>query len=529
MKGFVAIVVGLLLCCSLSGMAQAPVRKLPQIINRPNVNLTSPFISLDGNTLIYTSDYAEDNEPTIFFSVRTGAIWSEPRALPKHINNKSNFPGGYSLSADGKTVYITSQRSGGVGGFDIWAGDLKGNSWGDLQNLYIPINSKGHEGSPTFTPDGQTMYFMRCEIMNLQKAEKCKIMVSKKAPNGRWQEPTELPENINTGNAQTPRISADGEILIFASNTMGTTLGQLDLYVSKFQNGVWTDPAPLTFVNTDKNDQFVSFIANGRYLLKDAPGKSKSELTEFLMPEEWRPRPVTKIEGRVTDISGLPTPAYVSVMDLTHHNRYFSGRPDKDGNFFLYLVEGDQYELSIDPDDDHYTFFSKYFDLREANNPLVLTVSAVLKPVQAGDEIALDGIQFLPNSAVLDDANFEIRRLSRLIKASPELRFELHVLLAGYEEASERSNNDLTEVKTDSVVHKIQFYNAEGQPSERDSVVVNTVYHNNRTEKQAQAILEALATFGVDRNVISCVVNARPATPVEEKRTSIAVIARKKE
>jgi hypothetical protein len=521
-------VIGLLSCCSPVVLGQTPLRKLPQVINRPNINVTSPFISLDGNTLLFTSDYVED-EPTIYYSQKDRTAWSEPKALPKHINNRLNFKGGYSLSADGKTIYITSIKSGGVGGYDIWHGNLKGTSWGDLENLFIPINSKEHEGCPTFTPDGATMYFMRCQKMTQQKAEGCKIMVTHKGANLRWEEPAELPANINTGNSQTPRISSDGKILIFASNTIQPNKGGMDLYVSRLENSTWSNPVPLAFVNTEKDDQFVSFIANGRYLLKDAPGKFSSEIVEYLMPEEWRPKAIMKIEGVVLNAKQAPASAYISVTDLSTQTRMFSGRPDKTGNYFLYLSEGSRYELSIDPEESHYTYYSKTIDMTRPDNPLVQKHDVVLRPIMQGDELELEGIQFKPHSVELKDAAFELRRLSRLIRATPQYMYELQVQLIGYEEDSVPASPDLTEISIDSVIVQLGEVDSVGLQHARDSVVVSRVYHNNRTEKQALKIIEQLVALGIDRNRLTYFVNARPEALPENRGIKVRLVTRSKD
>lgn len=504
------------------------MRKLPQSINRPNVNITAPFISLDGNTLLFTSDYSENNEPTIYYSQKDQVNWKEPQVLPRHINNTLNFASDYTLSADGKVIYISSIKSGGIGGYDIYAGTLKGASWGDFQNMFLPINSKLHEGCPTFTSDGSVMYFMRCEKMNRLKAENCKLMSSKKAANGKWTEPVELPPNINTGNSQTPRISADGETLIFASNVLQPNKGGMDLYISKFSNGSWGGPIALDFVNTEKDDQYVSFIANGRYLLKDSPGKFKNEIIEYLVPEELRPRSIMKVEGLVTGENNLPTPAYISVTDLLTHTRVFSGRPDKTGNYFFYITEGSRYELSIDPEEGNYSFFSKTIDMTGANNPLVQKFNATLKPIQADDEFELEGIQFKPYTAELEDANFELRRLSRLVKANPQFNFEFQVLLIGYEEGSTQLTPDLTEISIDSVIIQLEEADSIGQLYSRDSLVIETTYHNNRTEKQALALIDSLVALGVDRNSITYVTNVQPEAMVENRKTRVRMVVRKK-
>lgn len=527
MKFLFAPIVTLLSCLFIVSHAQAPIRKLPQTINRPNVNITAPFISLDGNTLVFISDYAEDNEPTVYYAKRDGANWKEPKMLPKHINNTLNYTRGYALSADGNTIYITTIKSGGLGGYDIWGGPILGTSWNDLENMYLPINSNLHEGSPAFSIDGRTMYFMRCEKMDKNSADRCKILVSQKSASGKWGNPVELSANINTGNSQTPRISADGEILIFASNAIQPNKGGMDLYVSKIKNGSWTDPIPLDFINTDGDDQFVSSIANGRYLLKDAPGKFKREIIEYLMPEEWRPRAVMKIEGLITDANGKATPAYISVVDSTR-SRIITDRPDERGNFVFYLVAGNRYEVSIDPELGTYTYFSKTIDMTGDTNPLVQKINAVLKPIQLGDELDLEGIKFKPHSAELNGAESDLRRLFRLIRSSPQFAFEIQVLLVGYEEDSVQLKADLTEISVDSLIVQLEEIDSTGLAISRDSLIVKTTYHNNRTEKQSKTIIDALVSLGADEMALTSFVNVRPDPLPENHKTIVRVAVRKK-
>ena len=99
-----------------------------------------------------------------------------------------------------------------------------------------------------------------------RQSDNCKILRVKKKPNGQWDVPEELPASINTGNSQTPRIMADGETLVFASNKMAGGKGGMDLYLTRFTNNTWSNPVPLDFVNTDKDDQYVSAAGLGRYL-----------------------------------------------------------------------------------------------------------------------------------------------------------------------------------------------------------------------------------------------------------------------
>ncbi len=525
MKSFLAIVC--LLPIFTTAFSQAKIRKLPTSINNPSMNVFAPFISLDGSTLLFTSDYADDGT-LVYFSQRENADWKMPVELPKLLNSRTNFLKGYSLSADGKIIYISSIKSGGVGGYDLWVSELKGASWGELKNLFLPINTKSHEACVTFTTDGSTMYFMRCEKMSMQKGEKCKIFSSRKKPTGQWEEPIELPPNINTGNSQTPRILADGETLIFASDKILPNKGGMDLYVSRLNTGVWSNPLPLEMANTENDDQFVSVQANGRYLLKEAPGKFKSEIVEYLIPDELRPRGVMKVEGIVKDTAGAPTSAYVSAIDLFNNERIFSEKPAADGSFFFYLLEGGAYELSIDHEESSYTYYSKQYDLMENAVLRNDKLNVVLKQLEAGDEITLEGFRFKEHSNELDHATSELRRLSRLMKSSPQLDFEIQVLLSGYVEDSLQSVPDLTEMVIDTTNVILEAVDTLGQLVTRDSLMVKTTYHNDRTEKQANTIIDQLVALGVDRKNLSLFVNARPEDVIENRRTIVKLVTRAK-
>src|SRR5690606_16035489 len=218
--------------------AQAPIRKLPSIINHPSLNVFAPYMSFDGNALLFVANNGQDGALNVSYTTKTLADWSEPVDLPKHLITRLNYLRGFSLSADGKKIYITCAKSPVIGGYDIFVSELKGTVWSPMENLMLPINSKSNDGAPTFTPDGNTIYFMRCAKMDQNNAEACSIFKSIKK-NGQWQEPEELPASINTGNSQAPRIMADGETLIFSSDKFPANKGGMDLYLTRWENGKW--------------------------------------------------------------------------------------------------------------------------------------------------------------------------------------------------------------------------------------------------------------------------------------------------
>jgi hypothetical protein len=530
MKPLVVIAVVFLLipACLYS---QAKVRKLPSTINHPSFNAFAPYLSADANALVFLSDNAEDNVLAPFYTTRDNADWKEPQMLPKSIYTRLNFVRGFALNADGKKLFFTTMKTPSVGGYDIWTSDWKGNTWSEPVNLGMPVNSKGHEASPSLAADGSAIYFMRCESMDQNKAGNCKILRAGKKQNGQWDEPVELPAFINTGNSQAPRIMADGETLIFSSDKMAGNKGGMDLYSTKFTNGNWSKPVPWDFVNTEKDDQYISVAALGRYIVKDAMGPRRNELMEYLIPDQLRPRGMMKIDGKVSDASGNPIPAYISIVDVTKNKRFYNGRPYADGSFIVYLMEGSRYELSVDPEQDNISYFSKQLDLTSEKIPQVEKVSATIKPLAVNDEFPLDMISFKPNSGEVDAAASaaELKRFMRLVKGNPGLKFEIQVLLDGYLEDSVRSNPDLTEVLYDSIHTTFDDIDTLGQLYEHDTVIVKTTYHNDRTWKQAEAVVKYFVGQGASESSFGFFGNAIPATlPGQRKLTVKAMVRPKK-
>ncbi len=504
MRSTVFSIAWLLIC--LHAYAQQPVRRLPGIINHPSLNLFAPFMSADGNAIVFISDNGQDGQYVVSYTSRD-TDWKTPEELPKHLSNRLMFTRGYALSADGKKLYVTSAKSPVIGGYDIFVSELKGNTWSNPENLMLPINSRTNEGCPSITPDGTTIYFMRCDKMNTEKAEGCKLFRASKKPNGQWDEPEELPAHINTGNSQTPRILADKETLIFSSDKFPGGKGGMDLYLTRFLDGKWSEPRPLDFVNTERDDQYVSVNALGRYILKEERGaRNNWQLTEFLIPGEFKPKGLTKVIGTVRSRDGSPVPAYISAVDVFSGKRVRSLRPESDGSYFFYLPEGSTYEIAFDPEKSDHLFHTMLLDVTGEKIKQIEKVDVVIGPAAPGDEIKLDILTFQPYTAAIDAGTTqELKRLARMAKANALLGFEIQVLLEGYRESFEQGDPDLSEViELSDTLHLTDSTGA----VVGDTVVYRTIYHNDRTIAKARAITSFLIGEGVNSEQLTMMANA---------------------
>ena len=524
--------------CSKQSYGQAKMRKLPAPINHPSINVSAPFISMDGNSMIFISDYSEDNMLTMNYTSKDGVNWKEPVVMSKSINNpKLNFLKGYALNADGSILYLTNQKFGGIGGFDILVSELKGTTWSEPINPGIGINSKLHDGCPSVSIDGTTLYFMRCEKMDVNKADNCKLMMVKKKPTGQWDEPVELPALINTGNSQTPRIMGDSETLIFSSNKFPGNKGGMDLYMSRLNGTQWSAPVALDFANTASDDQFVTASSLGRYLIKEAPGQRKSEIIELLFPADQKPKGLMKVEGKIVGLEN-PASAYVSVFNQKDQSRVYNGRPMKSGSFVVYMKEGGVYDLSVEPEQDNFTFFSKGFDVRGEKLSALEKIEVTLKQISVGDEIELPGISFKPYSkTIAAGATQELRRLVRLIKGNTAFKFNIDVTLYGLLQDTLQSNADLTEIQADTthipVTYSVRNVVDKGDSlttkmdsvttATRDSIVVKVTYHNNRTEQQSKAVISYLINQGIAAGNLSMSYKANMEAVPENRKIKVKV------
>ena len=75
---------------------------------------------------------------------KKGAKWGDPVNLGSSINTPGND--GYPFIHDDGTLYFASTGHLGMGGFDIYKAEKKGDdSWGNVTNMKYPINSAGDD------------------------------------------------------------------------------------------------------------------------------------------------------------------------------------------------------------------------------------------------------------------------------------------------------------------------------------------------------------------------------------------------
>lgn len=183
-------------------------------------------LSADGQILfVYRDDPKKKGE--IYYSKLKGNKWSEPIPLLGDINT-SHWEGSCSLSADGKTLYFSSDKPEGLGGRDIYKATLINDSiWSNVENLGPTINTPYNDDAPFFHPDGRTLVFSSEGHNSMGGYD---VFHTQLKPDSTWKEVANIGHPINSPDRDTYYVlSADGNTGYFSSGRSGG-YGSQDIY-----------------------------------------------------------------------------------------------------------------------------------------------------------------------------------------------------------------------------------------------------------------------------------------------------------
>lgn len=339
-------------------------------------------LSVDGKWMFFTACGRVNGKGScdIFFSTSTPDGWSTPIDLDYPINT-AGFEGQPCFSADGKTLFFVSSRSGGEGGLDIWAAQIVGSKpdgtpiFGNLINMGNHINSHGDENSPYIHPDGKTLYFSSDGWTGMGQMD---IFLSRLQPNNEWSLP------VNFG---------------YPTNTAGDEIG---------------------FVLNSKGDR--GYFSSSRY----NNGDNGKDLYSFLMPDTLRPTPASYLKGRVFDFNTKEQlSASFELLNLSNSELAVQSTTNYKGEFLICLPIGINYALNVSKTG--YLFYSQNVNLSKSTSvtePMVADI--YLKAITINASVVLENIFFDTNSAkLLPESLVELSKLLAFLQNNPSVKIEL--------------------------------------------------------------------------------------------------------
>ncbi|MFK8045488.1 MAG: OmpA family protein, partial [Crocinitomicaceae bacterium] len=126
---------------------------MPLVVNKSYYQPHGVFTP-DGKSFIFSSA-EKDVQLDLYRSTITGGQWGEAEVLSDVINTKYNEDSPY-LSADGKTLYFSSNKPGGFGKYDIYLSKIEDGVFSKPINIGMPINSAGEDIFFSLNQDNKT-------------------------------------------------------------------------------------------------------------------------------------------------------------------------------------------------------------------------------------------------------------------------------------------------------------------------------------------------------------------------------------
>lgn len=275
-KHAIASILGLMIMPTVNAASQPASRTLardtiPALFGEGVVstgdNEFSTAVSPDGRTVYWTV-----SAPNVFvfpfvilMSTRTSGGWSAPHVAPFSGTGFSDADP--AMSPDGRKIFFMSRRppsnapAGGVQrpDFDIWVFDT---STGTTERIDAASSEK-MDLFPSVTLDG-TLYF----TSDRDGGHGGSDIYRSRFVNGRYSAPENIgPEVNSTYSESNVFVAADESYVIFSGGGRPDSKGGADLYISdRRQDGSWSTPRPLQYVNTEWDDYAPTVSPDGQLL-----------------------------------------------------------------------------------------------------------------------------------------------------------------------------------------------------------------------------------------------------------------------
>jgi outer membrane protein OmpA-like peptidoglycan-associated protein len=413
-------------------------------VNTPQYSEYLPVLTADEETLIYTARV--NRQEDFYISKKANGEWQ--KGEPMTTLNTNENEGAQCISVDGKLlIYTVCNRPGLMGGCDIFYSQYKNGAWTTPKG-FTPLNSTSWDSQPSISADGKTIYFSsdRAGGIGGRDIWYCNY------ENGKWGSPQNMGKPINTPlDEQTPYIHPDGVSLYFTSEGHAG-MGGKDIYMARLKDSTWAEPQNLGYpINTKEDEGTLSVAIDGktayyaRNLNTTNQGLANYDLFSFELPEAVRAFPVTYVKAYVKDAeTKLPLSSKLEFVDLATQKIIIVTNTDENGEFLVCLPYGKNYSLNVSKV--KYIFQSENFNLTEKNtsdkpfkleiflNPIkevVPTLSTnTTTPIEVKPKeekpIILKNVFFDTDKAILRSESFaELNKLKLLLTENPAMRIEL--------------------------------------------------------------------------------------------------------
>jgi outer membrane protein OmpA-like peptidoglycan-associated protein len=381
-----------------------------------------PVISKNDSVFIFTQKIGVKTK--IFCSYKNGT-WQKPKNITPNL-------GGYdmlysnSISGDGKTL-ILFMDDGEDG--NLYHSHRSDTTWSRIKSVGSNINTIYWESHGFITPDGSTLYIASNRKGGMGGSD---IWVSQLDATGTWQKPVNCGDVINTPyDEATPFYDQQTRALLFSS-TGHISMGSADIFRSVNKGGIWTNPVgiPYAFNNTSDNEFFIMNNEGPGFITSMFDPKLRARNIYAVVAEDPADK-ITIAQGTITLKDGGaidPKLVQIQLSDGKAGSR-LKNLSLFDASSFKFEVKPGDYRLLVS----HAGYKTDTINL---NIPLyfsgnLISVNAELIPekTESANFLSIKNILFEYDSYALDDqAKSSLEIIRALMLNNPDIKIEV----AGY-------------------------------------------------------------------------------------------------
>lgn len=362
------------------------------------------------------------------FSRRNGERFEQGTAMAPPFNKHQN-EGGATLTADNRELFYTvcEYNSRGYYNCDICTSRRGADGWSRISNAGEGINTAANwESQPSVTSDGKTLYFISDRSGGLGGYD---IYYSRRNEDGSWGKAENLGEPINTpGNEKSPFIHTDSQTLYFSSEGH-PGLGGYDIFYARKENGKWKKPKNIGYPINSKEDDVGFFVStDGRYgyfASNKFEGKGGWDLYYFDLYPEARPQKVLLLKGTIKEEESdsivqarveLKNAKTKKIREIPVHKstgEYLTVVPLKNDYILTVKKEGFAYE-------------SRYIEAEDTTAGATEEIDMDIKPIEVGESYKLNDIYFDTDSSNLTKSSvLIIEGFLEFLEENPSVRVSI--------------------------------------------------------------------------------------------------------
>lgn len=397
-----------------------------------------PNLSPDELTMVFTRKIpkfsgadpsSENTQEDFYISNFTNGAWAKAQPIPGNVNTLNN-EGAQTISGDGQLmVFAACNRDDGMGQCDLYYSKKINGKWSVSKNIGNVVNTAYWESQPSLSSDGRTIYFSSERPGGLGQSDIWKTTMNEF---NKWTKPVNLGNVINTKEAETsPFIHQDGKTLYYCSNGhLG--VGGFDIYFSKInEEGKWSEPKDLGYpINTPKDEigLVVNAQGNKAYITSSRDGGTGlQDLYSFELYKEARPESVTYIKGKVFDKETKKAlKAEFELKDLTTGQSVTKSFSDEsDGSFMICITPGKDYGLFVSSEG--HMFYSENINLTTiSSSQKPFEINIPIEQIKKGSKIILKNIFFDTDSfRIKNNSESELNKLIAFMNSNVSIKIEI--------------------------------------------------------------------------------------------------------